>query len=52
MQKPHLSADTMNQDDPREPYHTPRLTVHGTVQDLTGNVGGAPGDIPVGDPSQ
>ena len=32
----------------KKPYTSPELTNHGTVDQITANVGGPPGDLPTG----
>ena len=44
-------ASKTAEDDAKKPYEAPRLTVHGTVQDLTGAAGGTDTkDITLGSP--
>lgn len=35
----HGAAATMSQPNPRQPYHTPKLTQYGDIKTLTRNVG-------------
>ena len=45
MEKQTPPREPTPQDDAEQPYETPQLTIHGTIEDLTAEQGGAGGDV-------
>ena len=44
----HVDAKTAAAVQPRKPYRAPRLVAHGSLQEITGNVGNGFVDFPMG----